>query len=64
MAPVSCRRLRLDEVRELERRVAGLPVQEADLLIDRAHSKAGVRWLRRNGWLPPVDTAVDTAVAS
>lgn len=60
------RRLRHDEVRELERRVAGLPVAEADRLLDLAFSEPGIKWLRRNGWLSPVDRVdtVDTAVAA
>lgn len=60
--------LTADEVRELERRVANLPVEEADRLVDRAFHVTGVSWLRRHGWLPPapVDTAADedTEVAS
>ncbi|MDB4896175.1 MAG: hypothetical protein JWN15_2437 [Firmicutes bacterium] len=49
-------RLSHAQVRELERRVADLPVAEADLIIDRAFYASGIAWLRRNGWLP-VDTA-------
>jgi hypothetical protein len=41
------RRLRNAEVRELEQRVAGLPVAEADPLLDKAFSESGIRWLRR-----------------
>jgi hypothetical protein len=56
VAPVS--RLRQAEVRVLERRVAELPVEQADRVLDRAFHASGIAWLRRNGWLTPVDTAV------
>lgn len=53
-------RLTTAELRSLEARVARLPVQQADELLDRAFHSSGVAWLRRNGWIgPPVDTADD-----
>jgi hypothetical protein len=47
------------DLRLLEQKAAGLPVEKADMLIDKAFTAAGVAWLRRTGWLSP---AVDRDV--
>ena len=50
-------RLTSAELATLEARVARLPVQQADELLDKAFHASGVAWLRRNGWTRPVDRA-------
>jgi hypothetical protein len=54
-------KLTRDELRALERRVARLPVAEADAVVDRAVGSPV--WARQNGWTtrPPVDTVEDDA---
>jgi hypothetical protein len=52
---VSGGRLTTAELATVEARVARLPVQQADDLLDKAFHASGVAWLRRNGWTRPVD---------